>query len=529
MRYVRQPGTYDIARKYRTNRIESKDDRFRSSSLFDMHGRECLAMHSHKTILLLSVLLAACIVNTDTPMREFFDLPIPPTLAPVRKDASGTHYVLHQRRSKQVLTPGFDATWIEGYEGVWPGPTIVARRNEPVFVTQINELDHPVVVHNHGHFVTADSDGYPTDYIQPRAQKVYRYPNNQHASTYWLHDHSMHQTDLYVTRGLSSFYIIKDDEWDSLKLPSGKYDVPLLVQDRLLDGDQQLVQGVAAFGSVAFVNGARTPRLKVEPRKYLFRVLNGSSTRSFRLEFGVVNDLGRDAERVPFHVVASDGGLLNAPVLREDLAIAVSERFAIVMDFSKYTPGTAIKVRNRAAIAGTQANGTPIPGITDVMTFDVVPPTAPDDSQLPKRLTTIEKLPEDKVVQKRLVTLERQDGLPDRPRWTLNGREFDPSRIEFQVRSGDLEEWTILNLTNIPHVFHMHLVQFQIASLQGPPPEEQAGWKDSVFLAPFNQIRILMRWEGTPGIYPFHCHFLEHEDNAMMAQFELLPQNVAQR
>ena len=155
--------------------------------------------------------------------------------------------------------------------------------------------------------------------IYPGSERLHNYPNIQRSATLWYHDHAMHDTARNVYMGLAGFYLITDDHEQSLPLPKGQFDIPLVVQDRLFTPTGSLFlpqhdptrperQGV--FGDVILVNGAPYPVLPVARRKYRFRVLNGSDARAYQWRLSTGD---------PFQVIASDGGLLPTPVATPDL------------------------------------------------------------------------------------------------------------------------------------------------------------------------------------------------------------------
>jgi spore coat protein A len=471
---------------------------------------------------IIGILASACVepAPPDAELREEFLLPIPPVAQPTRSDASGDYYTITQRPAVQQVVPRAEATPIEGYNGTWPGPTIVAHRGRPSIVTQTNQLGHPITVHNHGHKAPPQDDGHPADLVAPGASREYRYPNDQAAGTFWLHDHTMNVTGPNLWNGLASMYIIKDDIWDRLNLPSGEFDVPLIIQDRKFHGDGTFNYPSPPFGDVACVNGARTPRMQVARRRYLFRLLNGSDHRVFRMLMQPFNyERGVSAPYVPFKVVASDGGLLSRSVYKEALVIAPAERYAIVVDFSNYPVGSSVVMRNTFAVPPPQ-----LP-LADIMRFDIVRDAPDDSSPTPDVLlpTPIERFDPDKADVTRVVELGRADSdVPDHGNWQINGKMYDPARIDFRAKLGQTEVWNLVNSTNANHTIHVHLVQFQIIELEGGlPPEEQRGWKDTVLLTPNVNAKIMMRWEGYKGLYVFHCHIIGHEDQAMMAQIEV--------
>jgi FtsP/CotA-like multicopper oxidase with cupredoxin domain len=462
-------------------------------------------------------------------------MPVPPVLQPDRSDADGDHYTIIQRVGEQRIDPLRGLTPIEGFNGMWPGPTIVARRGRPVTVTQVNQLSHPVTTHNHGHRVRPESDGHPADFLLPGASRDYHYPNEQNSGTYWLHDHSLDATSLNVMAGLASFYIIKDDNWERLNFPSGEFDIPLLIQERALDGDDRLTTeafaapaGFGGDGAFNAVNGVRTPYLEVAQRRYLFRILNGSDVRRYRIQFRVGDQiLGRDAPMLPFRVVASDGGLLNNSVIRQFLQLAPAERYAIVIDFAQLPLGTVIQVINTDTSAPIQdSTGTFQVQLPDVMTMVVTRPAVDDSTPVPDQLleTPIETLNPDTADVHRTVSFTARANRPDLGNFLINNMEFDPGRIDFHAKLGQTETWRIENTTPFYHNIHFHLVQFQVRYLAGGvAPEEMNGWKDTVVITPFQSVELTLRWEGYSGIYVLHCHVLHHEDIGMMAQIEVSP------
>ena len=182
--------------------------------------------------------------------------PIPAILRPRGKSVNAASYqVTMTEFQQQVLPAGFPATTVWGYEGSYPGPTIEARRNNPVSVKWINELPNrhifPIdttlhgsepwqpevrtVVHLHGAHTKPQFDGYPEDWYTSNQRKnfaVFTYKNDQEPAALWYHDHAVGNTRLNVYAGLAGLYNIRDDVEDALGLPSGDYEIPLVLQDR---------------------------------------------------------------------------------------------------------------------------------------------------------------------------------------------------------------------------------------------------------------------------------------------------------
>jgi FtsP/CotA-like multicopper oxidase with cupredoxin domain len=354
-----------------------------------------------------------------------------------------------------------------------------------------NGAQYPValVTHVHGAEVQSTSDGGPLQWFTINGEQgedyytylptannsaVYYYPNEQGAATIWYHDHAMGITRLNVMSGLAGFYMISDpnDAVGEL-LPSGKYDIPLAIQDRNFLSDGSLYfpsNGINPsihpywnpefFGDVIMVNGKVWPNMNVDQGQYRFRLLDGSNARFYNLYF----DNG-----MPFTVIASDGGYLRKAVTVDHLTVAPGERYEILVDFSNITPGTKVVMRNDAN--GPYPDGDPAdPNTTgQIIQFTVGSNKGFAAKALPELLnptlsiSTFPNLPA--PTNKRQLTLVEIMG-PDGPKeLLLDGQEFIAPVSETPVL-GSTEEWVIVNPTADTHPIHLHLVQFQIVYRQ---------------------------------------------------------------
>ncbi len=456
---------------------------------------------------------------------------VPPApLAPTSSDATTDYYNITMAPSTAQLLPTGPVTNLWTYNGTWPGPTLRVKRGRQAQVTYTNNLSQVTSIHNHGHMVPDTSDGHPTDYIYPGASKTYTYPNNQLATTLWYHDHAMDVTGSQVYKGLAGFYIIESQSGDAdytvqQQLPKGNYDYPLVFQDRKFDANNQLVYGPLAnsdiqngwVGDTVFVNGQAVPTLKVEPRKYRFRLLNGSNARMYFLK------LLDNATAVTVRQVASDGGLLPAPVARTMTYFASGERLDVVIDFAAFA-GKTLKFKNYTTEGGKTLDGT----CPDIMAFEVsLPLNGTDTSSVPATLLPRVNYTLAQTTVARTVALDNWNSRT--ATWTLNGKAFDSARIDFDnIKLGTYEVWTLDNNTSEVHPFHIHLIQFQVydMNIKGngvAPYPWWSGWKDTIFVPGWTKLRVIMKWEGYAGTYVCHCHKLEHEDHRMMMQIRTVP------
>ena len=521
-------------------------------------------------------------------------LPIPPVAQPV---VPGTlHYELavtqfqHDLGLRDARTGEPLMTTVWGYGRSCPGPTIEARRGRPITVRWTNSLVEqgrplppflpidtsihwaspkgwphggvPLVTHLHGGHTEPESDGYPDAWFTPGfaergadfVKETYAYANDQDTGTLWYHDHALGLTRLNVYAGLAGFYLLRDAWEDSLGLPSGPYEIPLVIQDRMFFADGSLAYPARSeeerapypsvlpefFGDFILVNGKAWPVLDVEPRKYRFRLLNGSDSRFYRLFL---------APQLAFHQIGGDGGLLDAPVRVNRLLLAPAERADAVVDFS------ASHLRGRTLILRNDAPG-PFPNgnVPDrrtagrVMAFRVGRQPVNDASVLPTKLRSepISRLIANAPARE-LILGEGKDEF-DRLKALLGTARdgmltwHDP--ITENPTLGAVEAWDIYNTTPDTHPVHLHLVHFQIVQRQKfkarvdrasgrladvrhigqprPPPRAEAGWKDTVRMNPGEVTRIVARFD-IPGRYVWHCHILSHEDHEMMRPFHVGP------
>ncbi len=450
----------------------------------------------------------------------------PPVLAPVRTDATTDYYSITQRQATAQILPGVD-TPVWGYNGIAPGPTIDVQQGRRVVVRNANALPptHPVLgyvpttsTHLHGSASLPQYDGYANDLTFPGQWKDYIYPNAQRARTLWYHDHAAHHTAPNVYMGLAALYRLRDPIEQSLPIPQGSYDVPLIIQDALFASDGALLfdddDESDLMGDVILVNGRPWPVMRVEQRKYRFRILVASVSRSFRLAL----DSGD-----PMTVLATDGGLVPFPQPVTRLPVSMGERYEVVIDFAKYPIGRRVVMRNLGV-----KNSVDFTNTDKVMAFDVVSAaTSTANNAIPSSLdpnNPVMALEPGQAGAKRTVRLDRRGG-----QWTINGKAWqDVIDSGFQLTVANpafdaVEIWTIENHSGgWNHPFHPHLVDFKILDRNGKPPlPHERGSKDTVYVAENETVRILARFGPHRGRYMVHCHNLVHEDHDMMSQFEV--------
>ena len=441
-----------------------------------------------------------------------------------------------------------------GYEASCPGPTFEARRGQPLLVEWANELPHqhlfPIdhtlhgaepdkpevrtVVHLHGGRTGPESDGYPESWVTPGQSSISYYPNQQEAAGLFYHDHAMGITRLNAVAGLMGMYLIRDEFEDSLNLPKGPYEIPLIIFDRSFRPDGQIYYPVSGkpgapwvseyYGSAILVNGRVFPYLEVQPRKYRFRLLNSSNGSFYRLSFSA--DATVTSPGLDFFQIGSEQGLLEAPAKMNILILGPGERADLIVDFSGRA-GKELFLRTHVAV---------------FMQFRVSSSTVADSSVIPAVLRSVQRTAESEAVTTRVLTLaDYQNRLGRSSVMLLNGAHWDMPVTETPVLN-TTEIWSFINLTDDSHPIHLHMVRFQILDRTpfdltayqltrkivstGPPialTANELGWKDTVRVDPMTVTRIIVKFEDFAGRYVWHCHMLEHEDNEMMRPYLILP------
>ncbi|KAL9119176.1 MAG: hypothetical protein Q9187_004272 [Circinaria calcarea] len=280
-------------------------------------------------------------------------LPIPPDLAPSASYTNTTtgktidFYEITIKAFNKQTYPNLGTTSYVGYNSMAPGPTMRIRKGREAVVRFINRHSQPASIHLHGSYSRAPFDGWAEDVTNPGEYKDYYYPNAQPARTLWYHDHAIHITAVNAYFGQAGFYILEDAaEQARLQLPTGAYDIPMMIADQQFRSNGQLVspefETDSFYGDVIIVNGQPWPYISVEPRKYKFRLLDASVSRSFSLYLVADNN---PTKRLSFTVVGADAGYLDHPVPTTNLVIAMAERYEIVIDFAQFQ-GQTLTLKN---------------------------------------------------------------------------------------------------------------------------------------------------------------------------------------
>ncbi|NNK61681.1 MAG: multicopper oxidase family protein [Gemmatimonadetes bacterium] len=459
------------------------------------------------------------------------------TPLPRLPEVSGADLTLTAAPTTASVRDGTSEVWT--YNGDYPSPLIRLSRGERARIRLVNRLDEETIVHWHGLDVPEAADGHPRFAIGPGGEYAYDFTVTDAPGLYWYHPHTHGRTAPQTYMGMAGLLVVEDEAEAELGLPSGEFELDLVLQDKRLGSGTEIRYAPAMgpdrmfgyLGDVAFANGVADASVEVARGVYRLRIVNGSNARIFELALG---------DDMPFTVLGADGGFLSGPVDLRRLTLATGERADLLVDFRGANPGDSIMLRSAEfeipgmmmPMSGMQGRmgrggrggmgmgggGVPQGEALDLLEFVVTADEGPE-VRLPARLNaSLEPVTD-------LGTVDRTFRFDSRMmQHTINGRSFAMDRIDEQVQAGRTEVWEFANDGAFPHPVHVHGGQHRILSREGGRggvmPWER-GLKDTALLLPGERIRMAVEFTYT-GIFLLHCHNLEHEDAGMMSNFEVV-------
>ncbi|KAG6548827.1 hypothetical protein Mapa_009588 [Marchantia paleacea] len=573
-----------------------QEDRTRSSTCYVMACWFVLYVIL-SSISMVTAEHSVCLALQPSPaLTPFVDeLPIPPVI----NVSNGTRLVLGAYKISQKLHRDLPPTTLYAYgtsqaSATFPGPTLVARKYKTTSVrweNHINDTEHmftvdrtihwadppnggvPMVVHLHGSETRSDSDGHPDAWFTAAGDvgptftsQNYVYPNDQEEALLWYHDHTVGMTRMNSAAGMVGLYFIKSKVEELLPLPSGAFEIPLVILDRTFWANGSInFPDIGAnpadhpnwcpdyYGDTILVNGKVWPFLEVYRTKYRFRMLTAGNARFFNFSLSEPS--------LSFVQIGTDGGFLHKPLTMKTMLMAPAYRNDVIIDFSSLPVGTKVYMNNSAPLffpgppPGFPTDNSP--GQRQIMEFRVVAP--PPGYHVPKFHVPSILSPAPNKDLHHSTDLERNLTLNVGPAnlpfvLLLNNHRFMDPATE-TPKLGTTEIWSITNLIGTTHPIHIHLVNFLMLDMQTfnqtklaegncslsaqypdplscfteppqPPIDAQAGWKDTIVVFEQKVTRLLLRWKPRYGAFKFdptlgpgyvwHCHMLDHEDNDMM-------------
>ncbi|MDF9393130.1 MULTISPECIES: multicopper oxidase family protein [Methylococcus] len=468
--------------------------------------------------------------------------------------------------------------------GSYLGPLMRLHKGQKVRIHFRNELSEPTIAHWHGMHVPALMDGHPMYAMEPGETFVYEFEVLNRASFNIYHPHPHELTGRQVYHGLAGGILVNDEEEAALGLPAGEYEIPIVLQDRRFDADNQLVyvrhmheRMMGFHGDRILVNGRPDFAVEVASRAYRFRLMNGSNARIYKL--------GWD-DATPVTVIGTDGGLLETPESKPYVMLAPGERLDVWMDFSGRAVGSQLVMRSlpfsgafpmmARRMMGEMMHSALPPG-SDYPLFTVrVGRRVSESPGLPRRLAKISRYTlADTANPDKPVPLEISEGPMS---MLLNRRPYAHDDLQpfERIPLGSVQLLEIFHghggpedgmehggghgmgmhggmgmgmmghrgmgmmggsggmgmMMSMAHPIHLHGQPFQIISrtvnsaVLGDYASVRdgfvdTGWKDTVLAMPGERIRLIKPFQDFKGLFMYHCHNLEHEDMGMMREFSI--------
>lgn len=467
-----------------------------------------------KQIAFLAALLLFIVKSS---LAQYNTLWIPDTL-------SGTNFNLNLVDTFAQLRPG-NQTITAGVNNKFWGPTLFFNQGDTVHMNVQSYLNDSTTIHWHGMHLPAVMDGGPHQVIPPGTiwQPYWKVTNN--AATYWYHPHLHEMTQEQMTKGLGGFIIVRDPQESALALPRtyGVDDIPLALTSRRYDGSNAFVTVNCAYGDYMLTNGTPSAEFSLPKQFVRLRILNAEMERAYNLGF---------SDNRTFYVIATDGGLVNAPVPVTRMILAVGERVEILVDLSNDAIGSSLDLQafnggfslgfpggepNTTGQFGSLLNNTTF----SLLHINVSATTANPITSLPSTLATNTYWTAADATVNRTVTVTH--GNPGGQPFDFDNTPFVLSNINKTLDLNTIEKWTITNNNVFGHAFHIHDVQFKLVSRStGAISAYEDGWKDVLYLPIGSSATFVAKFDDyADSIHPFmyHCHFANHEDGGMMGQF----------
>lgn len=472
-----------------------------------------------KNLTLFISVFCAFSMNAQNPLL------IPDTL-------SGTNINLTLQNGTHQFFSG-NITNTMGANGNILGPTLLLNKGDLVNFSVDNQIGETTTMHWHGLHVAAGNDGGPHSMIPNNTAWQPSFEIMDKAATYWYHPHLHEKTDMHVSKGIAGLIIVRDAQEAALALPRtyGVDDFPLVIQTKDFDANNQILTH-SNSDNVVMVNATIDATLQTPAQVVRFRVLNGSSQRIF--------NLGLTSNQT-FYQIASDGGLLAAPVALTRLKLAPGERAEILIDFSNMN-GQMVQLKSYASELPNGNYGATYPGMGqgmtltgynpnplngtnfNIMTFNIVTANGTPITAIPTALVAINPHSQTGANTRSLTFSPVSMGMNAlNGNFLINNQSFDMGVINQTIILGSTEIWSLTNQSPIAHPFHIHDVQFNILDRNGvAPAANEQGWKDVVLVNTMETVRFIAKFEDFANDtipYMYHCHMLVHEDAGMMGQF----------
>jgi FtsP/CotA-like multicopper oxidase with cupredoxin domain len=421
------------------------------------------------------------------------------SLAPHRRPEPGLVEIdLDARPADVMVDHQHAAIWT--YGGSFPGKLLRVGEGETVRLRFANRLTEVTNLHFHGLHVppTSRADNSWL-HVPPGETFAYEFevPRGS-AGTYWYHPHAHGTLARQLWAGLSGPLVV-DGPLERMPELAGADERIVLLRDLALDehgwptSHRVMDWHEGKQGDLILANGAVQPVVRARAGTVRLRLINASNARYFRLAL---------AAGQPLHLIATDGHYLETPVAVPEVLLVPGERADVLIQAEDARP---LALRDLPYDRRTSHHSMARTVLTILPRHDAAPVA------LPTSLANVPDLRPGNALAPRRVTMAM---------FFVNGRLFDPGRIDGRARLGDLEHWQVENVGTMDHPFHLHTWHFQVVARNGRPEPFRA-WRDMLNLKPGDRVDLLVPLVNYPGRTLYHCHISEHGDKGMMAVLEV--------
>ena len=411
------------------------------------------------------------------------------------------------------------------YNGKVPGPLLEASPGDRVQIRFTNGLSQPTNIHYHGLHISPDVDNVFLG-ISPGEQHTYEFqiPDDHPAGTFWYHPHKHGLVAEQLFAGLAGLFIVRGelDEIPEIKTAQESF---VVLKDFALDRSGNIADTGHMAAMTGRAGGLLTASGQINPEMPIrrgglarLRLLNASPSRFYRLSL----------EDHPMHLIATDGGAIASPVELSDVVLAPGERVEVLVQGNQVAGNYRLinqpfNPAQGGMMGGMMGGNQSSDRSETVATLVYERETDDEETQeaaLPSELITFTPLPEPSETRQFALNHGMGGMMGGGMVFLINGKGFDPSRIDTQVKLDAVEDWEITNTGSMAHPFHIHTNKFQIISQNGQSAP-YAAWKDVVSVSPGETVRIRMAFRDYTGKTVYHCHVLDHEDRGMMGILEI--------